>query len=47
MTSNMIYGTRAIIEAIKAGKEIEKILLQKDVRNELTTELVGLIKDYS
>ncbi len=46
MTSNMIYGTRAIIEAIKAGKEIEKILLQKDVRNELTTELVGLIKDY-
>ncbi len=45
--NSMIYGTRAIIEAIKSGKEIEKVLLQKDVRNELTSEMVGLIKDYN
>lgn len=40
-----IYGTRAIIEAIQAGKEIEKLLVQKDVKNELTTELMTLCRD--
>ena len=35
-----IYGTRAIIEAIQAGKEIDKLLIQKDLKNELIGELL-------
>lgn len=36
----LIYGTRAIMEAIEAGKEIERILLQKGLQNDLTSQLV-------
>lgn len=39
-----IYGTRAIIEAIEAGKEIDKVFLQKGLNNPLTGELNTLIK---
>lgn len=40
----MIYGTRAVIEAIVAGKEIERVLIQKGLNNELIQELVKLAK---
>jgi len=40
-----IYGTRAIIEAIPAGKEIEKRLIQKDVKSERRSELMGLCRE--
>ncbi|WP_031426266.1 23S rRNA (guanosine(2251)-2'-O)-methyltransferase RlmB [Flavimarina sp. Hel_I_48] len=40
-----IYGTRAIIEAIKAKKEIGKIYLQKGISNPLSKQLEHLIKD--
>ncbi len=36
---NLIFGIRAVIEAIRAGKEIDKILLQKGLSNELFSEL--------
>jgi 23S rRNA (guanosine2251-2'-O)-methyltransferase len=36
---NLIFGMRAVIEAINAGKEIEKILLQKGLSNELYNQL--------
>ena len=36
---NLIFGIRAVIEAIEAGKEIDKILLQKGLSNELFSEL--------
>lgn len=36
---DMIFGTRAVMEAIRAGKEIESLLLQKDLQNELINEL--------
>ncbi len=39
-----IFGTRAIIEAIEAGKEIDKIFLQRGLTNALTSELNTLIK---
>ncbi len=39
-----IFGTRAIIEAIQAGKEIDKVFLQKGLNNPLTSELNTLIK---
>ena len=46
-SSDFIYGTRAVIESIEAGKEVDKILLQKDIRNELILELQDLAKAYS
>lgn len=46
-SADFIYGTRAVIESIEAGKEVDKILLQKDLKNELILELQSLAKDYS
>lgn len=43
--SDMIYGTRAVMEAIKAGRQIERILIQKGISNELVRELLHLIRD--
>ena len=40
----MIFGIRAVAEAISAGKEVDKILLKKDLSGELATELFALIK---
>ena len=39
---DFIFGTRAVIEAIRSGKEMDTIYLQKDVHNDLTKELVEL-----
>ena len=39
-----IFGIRAVIEAIKSGKNIDKIFLQKGLRGELFTELEQLLK---
>jgi 23S rRNA (guanosine2251-2'-O)-methyltransferase len=38
--SDMIYGTRAVMEAIRAGKEIEKIMIQSGLNNDLIKELI-------
>lgn len=38
-TDTIIFGTRAVIEAINAGKEIDKILIQKGLSNQLFNEL--------
>lgn len=46
-SSEFIYGTRAIIETIESGKEIDKILLQKDLKNELLLELQKTAKQHS
>jgi len=45
-TADFIYGTRAIIEAIEAGKEIDKLLLQRDLQNDLSQELLQVCHDY-
>ena len=42
----MIYGTRAIIEAIQAGKELDKVFIKKGMRNPLVNELLQLLKEY-
>lgn len=34
-----IYGTRAVLEAVNAGKQIEKIILQQGLSNPLINEL--------
>lgn len=36
----MIFGTRAVIETIRAGKPIEKIFIQSGLANDLIKELV-------
>lgn len=43
--TDFIYGTRAIIEAIEAGKEIDKLLVQRDLNNELSSELLKLCSE--
>ncbi|MFY0593621.1 23S rRNA (guanosine(2251)-2'-O)-methyltransferase RlmB [Roseivirga sp.] len=45
--SDFIYGTRAIIEAIESGKELDKLFIQKDAKNELTGELLSLCRELS
>ncbi|HEY0743126.1 MAG TPA: 23S rRNA (guanosine(2251)-2'-O)-methyltransferase RlmB [Chryseosolibacter sp.] len=39
--TDMIYGTRAVLEAIHAGKEIEKIMIQSGLQNDLIKELIN------
>lgn len=47
MTSeDYIYGTRAVIEAIEAGREIDRIYLKKDIGSELAGELLSLLKQH-
>ena len=40
-----IFGIRAVIEAIQSGKEIDKLLIKKDINGELINELFALIKE--
>lgn len=40
----MIFGVRAVIEAIQAGKEIDKILVKRDIQSELSKELFAELK---
>lgn len=42
--SEMIFGTRAVIEAIQAGKEVDKILMRRDLQNDLARELFNIVK---
>ena len=41
-----IYGTRAILEAINQGKQIEKILIKKGLKNDLFSQLFSEIKNH-
>ena len=40
-----IFGIRAVIEAIEAGKEIDKIFIKKDLKGDLAGELFTLVKE--
>jgi len=40
---DMIFGIRAVIEAIQAGKEIDKILMRRDMTSELSRELFAAL----
>lgn len=44
--SDYVYGIRAVIEAINAGKEIDKIFIKKDLQSEIGSELLDLIKEH-
>ncbi len=45
--NNHIFGTRAVIEAINAGKDIDKIIIQRGVNNQLIKELHQIINKHS
>src|SRR6476620_10066613 len=40
----MMFGTRAVMEAIKAGRDIEKIYIQAGLNNDLAKELINLAR---
>ena len=40
----MIFGVRAVIEAIEAGKDIDKILVKRDIQSDLSKELFAALK---
>jgi 23S rRNA (guanosine2251-2'-O)-methyltransferase len=41
-----IFGTRAVMEAIKSGRQIEKIYVQAGLNNDLIKELIHTSKQY-
>jgi len=43
----MIYGTRAVIEAILAGKDIDKVMVQAGLSNDLVRELFNVAKAHN
>jgi 23S rRNA (guanosine2251-2'-O)-methyltransferase len=43
--SDMIYGTRAVLEAIAAGKDIDKIMIQSGLSNDLIKELIATARN--
>lgn len=45
--ANLIFGIRAVIEAVKAGKELERLFVQSGLKNELFFELLGTLKHHS
>ena len=45
-SNQLIFGIRAVIEAIKSGKEIESLYLQRGVGGGLIIELKTLLQEY-
>ena len=43
----MIFGVRAVIEAIQAGKEIDKILVKKDIQSDLVQRAFCSFERYA
>ena len=43
--SQLVYGLRAVIEAIHAGKEIDRIYITRNSKSDLMTELKDLLKE--
>ncbi len=44
--NELLFGIRAIVEAIKSGKEIDKLFLQNGINGELIGELKALITSH-
>ena len=41
---HLIFGIRAIIEAIQSGKELDKVFIQKEISSELMKDLMKVMK---
>jgi 23S rRNA (guanosine2251-2'-O)-methyltransferase len=46
-TNQMIFGIRAVIEAIRSGKEIESLYIQRGIGGSLLNELKPLMNEYN
>lgn len=44
MPAEYIFGIRAVIEALEAGKEIDKILIRRDLQGELVAQLYDILR---
>lgn len=43
--TNFIFGIRAVIEAINAGKTLEKVMIKRGLDNELSSELYDILRE--
>ena len=43
--NEMIFGIRAVIEAVQAGKDVDKILVKKDLQGDLFRQLADVLKE--
>ena len=44
--NDVIFGIRAIMEAVQAGKTIDKLLIKKDLQGDLIKELFTVLKEH-
>ena len=42
--NELIFGIRAVIEAIQAGKEVDKVMVKRDLQGELSKELFEVLR---
>ena len=42
----IVFGIRAVIEAIQSGKTINKVLVQRELKGDLFKELWQLLQDH-
>lgn len=45
--SQVVFGIRAVIEAIESGKQVDKVLMKKDLGGELARELLSVTCEYN
>lgn len=46
MTEDYIFGIRAVMEAIEAGKDIDRVYIKKDLSGDLASELFDLMRKH-
>ncbi|MDR0796995.1 MAG: 23S rRNA (guanosine(2251)-2'-O)-methyltransferase RlmB [Tannerella sp.] len=44
--NEIVFGIRAVIEAAKAGKTIDKLLIKRDSSGDILKELFAVVKEY-
>lgn len=45
--NEMVFGIRAVIEAVQADKEIDKVLVKRDIQGDLARELFAVLKEHN
>lgn len=45
--SQVVFGIRAVIEAIESGKQVDKVLMKKDLGGELARKLLSVTREYN
>lgn len=44
--SQIVFGIRALIEAIESGKQVDKVMMKRDLGGELARELLAVVREY-